>query len=156
MQEAVNVSLSNLLSYPFVRDGLVNKTLALKGGHYDFVNGSFELWGLDFSLSPPSSVWTSTPCQWPRGFVILLYSLLTPPPFVCCICLKRAIIYNKQDGDYTRLLIAWSFLYITIVHYCILILLGKRCRHNTALEALRTCLENRDHTSDSIGSDWNE
>nr|CCW28006.1 carbonic anhydrase [Petroselinum crispum] len=55
-KEAVNVSLSNLLTYPFVRDGLVNKTLALKGGYYDFVNGSFELWGLDFSLSPPTSV----------------------------------------------------------------------------------------------------
>ncbi|KVH92803.1 Carbonic anhydrase [Cynara cardunculus var. scolymus] len=31
------------------------KTLALKGGHYDFVNGTFELWGLEFGLSPPTS-----------------------------------------------------------------------------------------------------
>ncbi|KAK1432778.1 hypothetical protein QVD17_09678 [Tagetes erecta] len=54
-KEAVNVSLANLLTYPFVRNGLVNKTLALKGAHYDFVNGTFELWGLDFSLSPPTS-----------------------------------------------------------------------------------------------------
>lgn len=56
MQEAVNVSLGNLLTYPFVRDGLVKKTLALKGGYYDFVKGSFELWGLEFGLSPPLSV----------------------------------------------------------------------------------------------------
>ena len=55
-KEAVNVSLGNLLSYPFVRDGLVNKTLALKGGYYDFIKGSFELWGLEFNLSPPLSV----------------------------------------------------------------------------------------------------
>lgn len=55
-KEAVNVSLGNLLSYPFVREGLVNKTLSLKGGYYDFVKGSFQLWGLDFSLSPPLSV----------------------------------------------------------------------------------------------------
>ncbi|XP_073296106.1 carbonic anhydrase 2-like isoform X1 [Primulina huaijiensis] len=55
-KEAVNVSLGNLLSYPFVRDGLVNKTLALKGGYYDFVNGTFELWGLDFGLSPSLSL----------------------------------------------------------------------------------------------------
>ncbi|KAI7735363.1 hypothetical protein M8C21_017537 [Ambrosia artemisiifolia] len=54
-KEAVNVSLANLLTYPFVRDGLVKKTLAIKGGHYDFVNGKFELWGLDFSISPPIS-----------------------------------------------------------------------------------------------------
>lgn len=55
-KEAVNVSLGNLLTYPFVRDGLVKKTLSLKGGHYDFVNGTFELWGLEFGLSPSLSV----------------------------------------------------------------------------------------------------
>ncbi|PWA74555.1 Carbonic anhydrase [Artemisia annua] len=55
-KEAVNVSLGNLLTYPFVRDGLRKKTLHLKGGHYDFVNGTFELWGLDFGLSTPTSV----------------------------------------------------------------------------------------------------
>nr|AEV42276.1 chloroplast beta carbonic anhydrase 1 [Mesembryanthemum nodiflorum] len=55
-KEAVNVSLGNLLTYPFVRDGLVKKTLALKGGYYDFVNGTFELWGLEFGLSPSLSV----------------------------------------------------------------------------------------------------
>ncbi|XP_010551901.1 PREDICTED: beta carbonic anhydrase 1, chloroplastic-like [Tarenaya hassleriana] len=55
-KEAVNVSIANLLTYPFVREGLVNKTLALKGGYYDFVKGSFELWGLQFGLSPYTSV----------------------------------------------------------------------------------------------------
>lgn len=54
-KEAMNVSLGNLLTYPFVREGLVKKTLALKGGYYDFVNGTFELWGLDFGLSPSLS-----------------------------------------------------------------------------------------------------
>lgn len=55
-KEAVNVSLGNLLTYPFVRDGLLKKTLALKGGYYDFVKGSFELWGMEFGLSPSLSV----------------------------------------------------------------------------------------------------
>ncbi|BAU01014.1 carbonic anhydrase, chloroplastic isoform X2 [Vigna umbellata] len=55
-KEAVNVSLGNLLTYPFVRDGLVNKTLALKGGYYDFVKGSFELWSLNFGLASSFSV----------------------------------------------------------------------------------------------------
>ncbi|XVF16412.1 hypothetical protein REPUB_Repub10bG0028700 [Reevesia pubescens] len=55
-KEAVNVSLGNLLSYPFVRNGLVSKTLALKGGYYDFVKGSFELWSLNFKLSSSLSV----------------------------------------------------------------------------------------------------
>ncbi|XWS44180.1 hypothetical protein CRYUN_Cryun15aG0022200 [Craigia yunnanensis] len=55
-KEAVNVSLGNLLSYPFVRHGLVKKTLALKGGYYDFIKGTFELWSLQFALSTPLSV----------------------------------------------------------------------------------------------------
>ncbi|KAL3526058.1 hypothetical protein ACH5RR_014430 [Cinchona calisaya] len=55
-KEAVNLSLGNLLTYPFVREGLVKKTLALKGGYYDFIKGSFELWGLEFGLSPSLSV----------------------------------------------------------------------------------------------------
>ncbi|XP_061372350.1 carbonic anhydrase 2-like isoform X2 [Gastrolobium bilobum] len=55
-KEAVNVSLGNLLTYPFVRDAVVKKTLALKGAHYDFVKGTFELWDLDFKISPSVSV----------------------------------------------------------------------------------------------------
>ncbi|CAN8260749.1 unnamed protein product [Cochlearia groenlandica] len=55
-REAVNVSLANLLTYPFVREGLVKGTLALKGGYYDFVKGAFELWGLEFGLSETTSV----------------------------------------------------------------------------------------------------
>lgn len=42
------MSLVNLLTYPYVRAGLANKTLELMGGYYDFVNGKFELWGMDF------------------------------------------------------------------------------------------------------------
>ncbi|KAL0336145.1 UNVERIFIED_CONTAM: Carbonic anhydrase, chloroplastic [Sesamum radiatum] len=55
-KEAVNVSLGNLLTYPFVRDAVVKKTLSLKGGHYDFVKGAFELWNLDCNVSPSVSV----------------------------------------------------------------------------------------------------
>ncbi|KAI4385174.1 hypothetical protein MLD38_003229 [Melastoma candidum] len=55
-KEAVNVSLGNLLTYPFVRERVVNKTLALKGAHYDFVKGSFELWDLDCKIAPALSI----------------------------------------------------------------------------------------------------
>ncbi|KAL8545828.1 hypothetical protein ACS0TY_005810 [Phlomoides rotata] len=55
-KEAVNVSLMHLLSYPFVRQGLVNGTLALKAGYYDFVKGTFELWGLNISATPSLSL----------------------------------------------------------------------------------------------------
>ncbi|XP_061991817.1 carbonic anhydrase 2-like isoform X1 [Rosa rugosa] len=51
-KEAVNVSLANLLTYPFVREAVVNNKLALKGGYYDFVNGGFQLWDLDFNITP--------------------------------------------------------------------------------------------------------
>ncbi|CAN8239189.1 unnamed protein product [Cochlearia groenlandica] len=51
-KEAVNVSLGNLLSYPFVRAAVVKNTLALRGAHYNFVNGTFDLWELDFKTTP--------------------------------------------------------------------------------------------------------
>ncbi|CAL9117029.1 unnamed protein product [Musa acuminata var. zebrina] len=43
-KEAVNVSLENLKTYPFVSDALEKTTLKLIGAHYDFVAGSFEAW----------------------------------------------------------------------------------------------------------------
>ncbi|KAI3954414.1 hypothetical protein MKW92_036929 [Papaver armeniacum] len=55
-KEAVNVSLGNLLTYPFVRNACINKVLTLKGGHYDFVKGCFEIWDFEFGLSSTSSV----------------------------------------------------------------------------------------------------
>ncbi|KAG6573742.1 Beta carbonic anhydrase 3, partial [Cucurbita argyrosperma subsp. sororia] len=51
-KEAVNVSLGNLLSYPFVRESVVNNKLFVRGAHYNFVSGAFELWNLDFKLTP--------------------------------------------------------------------------------------------------------
>ncbi|XVE75044.1 hypothetical protein DITRI_Ditri12bG0065800 [Diplodiscus trichospermus] len=55
-KEAVNVSLGNLLTYPFVREAVVKKTLVLKGAHYDFVNGKFDLWNLNFQITPTLDV----------------------------------------------------------------------------------------------------
>ncbi|KAJ1284480.1 hypothetical protein BS78_03G207700 [Paspalum vaginatum] len=43
-KEAVNTSLENLKTYPFVKEGLANGTLKLVGGHYDFVSGKFDTW----------------------------------------------------------------------------------------------------------------
>ncbi|CAN0929379.1 Carbonic anhydrase [Linum grandiflorum] len=55
-KEAVNVSLANLLTYPFVRDAVLEKALLLKGGHYDFVDGRFQVWNLDFHINIPETV----------------------------------------------------------------------------------------------------
>jgi carbonic anhydrase len=38
------VSLENLKTYPFVKEGLTNGTLKLAGARYDFVNGKFDMW----------------------------------------------------------------------------------------------------------------
>ncbi|KAL6192823.1 hypothetical protein ACLB2K_033909 [Fragaria x ananassa] len=51
-KEAVNVSLGNLLTYPFVREAVANNTLSLQGGYYDFVNRSFQFWHFDFNTAP--------------------------------------------------------------------------------------------------------
>ncbi|GJV95391.1 carbonic anhydrase 2-like protein [Tanacetum coccineum] len=53
---AVNVSLGNLLSYPFVKATVMNKTLSLKGGYYNFVKCSFDTWSLDYGVSPSLAV----------------------------------------------------------------------------------------------------
>ncbi|XP_047053027.1 carbonic anhydrase, chloroplastic-like isoform X2 [Lolium rigidum] len=45
-KEAVNTSLQNLKTYPFVTEGVANGTLKLVGGHYDFVSGKFDTWEL--------------------------------------------------------------------------------------------------------------
>jgi len=44
VQEAVNLSLRNLKTYPFVKDKLANGSLKLIGARYDFVHGSFQTW----------------------------------------------------------------------------------------------------------------
>ncbi|RVW53115.1 Carbonic anhydrase, chloroplastic [Vitis vinifera] len=51
-KESVNLSLVNLLSYPYVRAALANRALKLMGGYYDFVNGTFGLWKADFDIRP--------------------------------------------------------------------------------------------------------
>ncbi|KAA3459680.1 carbonic anhydrase 2-like [Gossypium australe] len=43
-KESVKNSMGNLLTYPFVRSAVVNGTLTLRGGYYDFVNGDFKQW----------------------------------------------------------------------------------------------------------------
>ncbi|KAL1135375.1 hypothetical protein V6Z11_A12G169400 [Gossypium hirsutum] len=50
-KEDVNESLGNRFTYPFVREAVSKKSLELKGAHYDFVNGNFDLWNLDFKLT---------------------------------------------------------------------------------------------------------
>ncbi|XP_024530172.1 beta carbonic anhydrase 2, chloroplastic-like isoform X2 [Selaginella moellendorffii] len=48
-KESVNVSLANLLAFPFIKEAVSSGTLALHGGYYNFVEGSFEYWwyGID-------------------------------------------------------------------------------------------------------------
>ncbi|KAL2610231.1 hypothetical protein R1flu_028804 [Riccia fluitans] len=43
-QEAVNESLSNLLSYPFIKDKFEAGTLGLHGWYYDFVDAELTSW----------------------------------------------------------------------------------------------------------------
>lgn len=43
-KESVKNSMGNLLTYPFVRNAVVNGSITLRGGYYDFVNGTFEQW----------------------------------------------------------------------------------------------------------------
>ncbi|KAK2967185.1 hypothetical protein RJ640_005229 [Escallonia rubra] len=50
LEESVNNSLVNLLTYPYVQHGVANKKLHLMGGYYDFTVGSFQLWGFNLGM----------------------------------------------------------------------------------------------------------
>ena len=56
IQESVMNSLTNLLSYPYVRSGVADKKLELIGGYYDFVHGKFEILGVDTEVKPTSDI----------------------------------------------------------------------------------------------------
>jgi carbonic anhydrase len=44
LKESVNVSLSNCLTYRFVKKAVQAGTLTLHGAYFDFVNAAFEHW----------------------------------------------------------------------------------------------------------------
>ena len=46
LQESINGSLLNLLTYPWIEKRVSEGTLSLHGGYYDFVNCTFEKWTL--------------------------------------------------------------------------------------------------------------
>jgi carbonic anhydrase len=50
-KESVNVSLTNLLSYPWVKEKVIAKNVSLHGGFYDFVEGSFQVWDFEVNVS---------------------------------------------------------------------------------------------------------
>uniref|UniRef100_A0A6N2LSR1 Carbonic anhydrase n=1 Tax=Salix viminalis TaxID=40686 RepID=A0A6N2LSR1_SALVM len=52
-KEAVNLSLTNLQTYPYVRERMARKALALRGGYYDFVEGCFKLWEVKSIITTP-------------------------------------------------------------------------------------------------------
>ncbi|KAG2675850.1 hypothetical protein I3760_12G025900 [Carya illinoinensis] len=43
LKEAVKLSLTNLMTYPYVREATANNGLKLMGGYYDFVDGKLEV-----------------------------------------------------------------------------------------------------------------
>ncbi|KAH8486962.1 hypothetical protein H0E87_025814 [Populus deltoides] len=54
-KEAVNLSLINLQTYPYVQERMAEGALALRGGYYDFVQGCFQLWEVKSIVTPPIS-----------------------------------------------------------------------------------------------------
>ena len=50
-QEAINTSLSNLLSFPFIKDKVTEGSLSIHGWYYDFVNMKLKTWSEDIIVS---------------------------------------------------------------------------------------------------------
>ena len=53
-QEAVNVSLANLLTFPFIEERVHDGRLQIYGMHYDFVEGKLTSWRIVQSQVPVS------------------------------------------------------------------------------------------------------
>ncbi|KAJ7545562.1 hypothetical protein O6H91_08G000900 [Diphasiastrum complanatum] len=51
MQESVNLSLTNLLTFSWVRDAVKDEKVSLHGAHYDFLEGSLEQWTVELKVS---------------------------------------------------------------------------------------------------------
>ena len=50
-RESVNVSLSNLLTFPFVKEAVSKKKLQLHGWYYDLEDASMDTWQLRYQIS---------------------------------------------------------------------------------------------------------
>ncbi|XVF39629.1 hypothetical protein PTKIN_Ptkin01aG0049000 [Pterospermum kingtungense] len=50
-KESINISLLNLLTYPWIKERVKKELLFVHGGYYDFLNCIFEKWTLDFKGS---------------------------------------------------------------------------------------------------------
>ena len=50
-KESINVSLSNLMSFPWIRELVNRRELALHGFLYDIKGGSMSTWSLDYQLT---------------------------------------------------------------------------------------------------------
>ncbi|KAJ7545561.1 hypothetical protein O6H91_08G000800 [Diphasiastrum complanatum] len=50
-KESVNLSLTNLLTFPWVRDAVRDGKVSLHGAHYDFLEGSLEQWTVHLKVS---------------------------------------------------------------------------------------------------------
>ncbi|OIV91589.1 hypothetical protein TanjilG_09001 [Lupinus angustifolius] len=47
-KESINISLSNLLTYPWIEEKVAKEKLSVHGGYYNFIDCSFEKWTLDY------------------------------------------------------------------------------------------------------------
>lgn len=67
VQESINHSLLNLLTYPWIEEKVANGELSIHGGYYDFTDCSFEKWTLDYrgtKLEENGSIATKNKIFW--------------------------------------------------------------------------------------------
>lgn len=100
LQESINRSLLNLLTYPWIKDKVAERQLVIHGGYYDFTNCTFEKWSLDHEEDDNNS---SVDNQYPTKNHEL-WSWLAPafsPHYLdelyvmqlCCVCLHTVMFH---------------------------------------------------------------
>lgn len=117
LQESINCSLQNLLTYPWIEDRVGKGLLSVHGGYYDFLDCTFEKWTLDFnesSIGKGDRFSVKDKTFWCWG-ICTLCQLTNWSPLLCRLCnvtskysnpfhfwLKPRSIYNRVSYVWTK------------------------------------------------------
>lgn len=114
VQESINRSLMNLLTYPWIKEKVNDGELLIHGGYYDFIDCSFEKWTLENSSQV--SIRNREFWSWvilPSPLFVLLYHFACNPNLSLLFLLTKWMLYKVWTIFATCIEEDDSFLYST-------------------------------------------
>lgn len=101
-QESVNLSLSNLLTYPWIEERVRKGELSIHGGYYDFVDCTFEKWSIDYQASGAFSLrnrefWSWVYCTFFPVVLVAAAAVVTPLVLVYSLALCNKSVSSLSE-----------------------------------------------------------